>query len=72
MASPVNHRFLGIVITGEIILRHMDRKSQILIPQVLLAQGIRILFGMAGYKDLAALLVHYRIDTSLLGRSQDL
>ena len=35
MSSPAHHRCLGIIVIGEILLRNMDRKAEILIPQVL-------------------------------------
>ena len=67
MAPPADHGFFGIIIVREVIHRHMDGQAQILVPNILVAEGFRIILGMAGNENLSATLGLYRVNASLIG-----
>ena len=71
MASPAHHRLLGIVVIAEIVLGKIDGQAQVLIPEILVFQGILVVFGMAGNEDLPALPAGNGIHPRLRGRCQD-
>ncbi len=58
MPPPADNGCFRIVVTRIVIHRHMDGKSLVFIPEILLFQGIGIIFRVAGDEDLPSFLTH--------------
>ena len=71
VAAPGGPGRLGVVIIGEVVCRHMDGQSGVLVPKILLLQGPHVVLGVAGDEDLPAALGRHGVDPGLLGRGED-
>jgi len=60
MWSPLQSRFLCVIIIRIIIDRHFDVQTFILITFVLLVEGNPVIFRMSHHKNLAAILIDYQ------------
>ena len=65
VTAPGNHGILGIVIIGEIVVGYMNGQTQILVPDVLPIQRIRVILRVARDKNLPPFIEPtYKMDVS--------
>ena len=70
-APAYQGRLCGLVV-GEVVVRNIDVDALVYIPEVLIGQGVGIVFGVSGNKEAAVILALYCKDASLLRDSQQL
>ena len=72
MAAPGDQRFLRVVVARIIVHRHLDLESGVLIPEVFLFQGFRVILAVAHDENLPAVFRDGGIDAGLFRGGQDL
>ena len=71
MASPRDSDGLFRVVVFKIVLRYLYRKTEVFVAQILVFQSVRVVFRMAGYKDLPYALGEHGVNPRLLARGDD-
>lgn len=71
MASPTNDRFFLRIVILEIVAWDLDLQSLLLISEILVFQGVRCIFGVAGDEELTAVSALYDVNARLIRFGDD-